>query len=307
MSLDAGSQFVCDFFFQFVWIIKLIHIYLRCVLEDYFGMSFLSRLFQVTDGIRVEGKTVYYDASNEDLVDTSVSNNPTYSDEYGDDVRVYSIFKRKSNTEEPYDGNPLLYALKGERGYHFAEDYDREAVENQFRLIARKIKESSLFPSGVVSVVLPSGNSLNRHIVDVLQSEGVLCEVVEGAIVKMTAIEVYDEITADDSYFRQKSGADYDANLRRFRNAMRRMDSDRGGMFAYHFLPPDIRGLVLSTMRSASDELLEECSKAVNGRDVLLIDDSISRGQSIKNAVSIMQECYYPKSITVLTLFSKLY
>ena len=57
---------------------------------------------------------------------------------------------------------------------------------------------------------------------------------------------------------------------------------------------------ILSPDRYAKD------SKIINGQDILIIDDTISRGQSIKEACQIMLESYAPKSITVLTLLSKL-
>ena len=46
---------------------------------------------------------------------------------------------------------------------------------------------------------------------------------------------------------------------------------------------------------------------AQNLRDILFIDDSIHASQTVKEAVNIINSIYNPKSVTVLTLFSKLY
>ena len=55
-----------------------------------------------------ETKTVSYNPSHEDNVDTSVENNPTSDGEIVPSVQVWSIFKRKRGLRG--DGNPLVYA-----------------------------------------------------------------------------------------------------------------------------------------------------------------------------------------------------
>jgi hypoxanthine-guanine phosphoribosyltransferase len=57
----------------------------------------------------------------------------------------------------------------------------------------------------------------------------------------------------------------------------------------------------------ASDDSCAEFANKINGHNILIVDDTISRGQTIKEACNIMAESYSPKSITVLTLLSKLY
>ena len=42
-------------------------------------------------------------------------------------------------------------------------------------------------------------------------------------------------------------------------------------------------------------------------KNILLIDDSITLGQSIRNAIFAITQAYVPKSISILTMFSKLY
>lgn len=56
----------------------------------------------------------------------------------------------------------------------------------------------------------------------------------------------------------------------------------------------------LSTSRYA------EYANLINDKNVLFIDDTISRGQTIKEACSIIKDSYKPKSVSVLTLISPL-
>ena len=44
----------------------------------------------------------------------------------------------------------------------------------------------------------------------------------------------------------------------------------------------------------------------VNGKNVLIVDDSITYGQSIRNAIHAIAQAYVPKSVSVLTMFSRL-
>lgn len=84
------------------------------------------------------------------------------------------------------------------------------------------------------------------------------------------------------------------------------MDEKRNGTFSRHFIKDGkMRDALLNTLKVSPDRYAKD-SKIINGQDILIIDDTISRGQSIKEACRIMQESYAPKSITVLTLLSKL-
>lgn len=63
---------------------------------------------------------------------------------------------------------------------------------------------------------------------------------------------------------------------------------------------------VLDFTLKVSEDIYAEFANKINGQNILIIDDTISRGQSIKEACRIMMESYAPKSITVLTLSSGL-
>lgn len=48
-------------------------------------------------------------------------------------------------------------------------------------------------------------------------------------------------------------------------------------------------------------------SEHINDKNVLLIDDSITHGQSIRGAIHALSNMYSPQSVSVLTMFSQLY
>ena len=246
-------------------------------------------------------KTVAYNPSHEENVDTSLDNNPTMDDDIVPNVKVWSIFKRKRGLRG--DGNPLVYALKGEGGWTFRSQEDAEAIERQFHLVAEKF--ATMYPIGI-TIIIPSGNALNKHIAEVVMSKSKNAELVEGVICKMTTEEV-DEIVLDfNSEFRKHYKDDFNAKYYELGRYLDVMDKERLGTFSRHFIKdPEMRNVLDMTLKVSEDKFAE-FAKKINGQHILLVDDTISRGQTITNACRIMMESYAPKSITVLTLMSKL-
>ena len=263
---------------------------------------------QVIDTIINEGidfdpqtKTVSYNPSHEENVDTSIEHNPTKDMSIVQNVDVWSIFKRKKGLRG--DGNPLVYALKGEGGWTFRSESDRMAIEHQFDAIATKF--ATMYPIGV-TILMPSGNELNTHIADIVKSKSQNAEVIEGLICKVTTEEV-DEIVLDfNSKFREFYKDNFNSKYYELCRYLDLMDKKRNGYFSRHLIKNKQMRDILDLTLKVSDDKFAEFANKINGQDILIIDDTISRGQTIKEACHIMMESYAPKSITVLTLLSKL-
>jgi len=247
-------------------------------------------------------KTVAYNHSSFDNVDTSVENNPTQGNTIVPGIQVWSIFKRKQGLRG--DGNPLIYAMKGEYGWKFRTEQDRIAIENQFDLIASKF--AKLYPVGV-TILMPSGNNLNNHIAEVIMSKSKNAEVIRGVICKISTEEVEEIVMEFGSKFRNYYGENFNNAYYELCKYLNEMDEQRGGYFSRHLVKNAKMRDILDVTLKASDDPMAEFANKINGQDILIIDDTISRGQSIKEACQIMQESYSPKSITVLTLLSRLY
>lgn len=259
----------------------------------------------INEGIDFDKKTmtVWFTPTEERYVDTSLENNPTMDSEIMTDVEVWSIFKRTKDGRKD-DGNPLIYALKGERGWEFREESDHEAIEKQFELIAEKFVK--MHPIGV-TILIPSGNKLNRHIAEVVMSKSKDSHLIEGAISKLTVEEVDEIVLRKDSKFRLFYGDDFDEAYSRLESYFDDMDSERGGMFSRHFIKDrEMRNVLTDTFKVSTSRYARK-SKYITDKDILIIDDTIGNGQTIKSACQVIMESYVPKSITVLTLLSKLH
>ena len=143
-------------------------------------------------------KTVSYNPSHEENIDTSIEHNPTKDGDIVPNIQVWSIFKRKRGLRG--DGNPLVYALKGEGGWTFRDESDRIAIENQFNAIAAKF--ATMYPIGV-TILMPSGSELNKHIAKVVMSKSKNAELIEGIICKLTTQEVEEIVLDFNSKFRK--------------------------------------------------------------------------------------------------------
>ena len=247
-------------------------------------------------------KTVSYNPSYEDNVDTSVENNPTIDGNLVPNIKVWSIFKRKKGLRG--DGNPLIYAFKGEEGWSFNTDDDRIAIEKQFDIIASKF--ASMYPIGI-TILMPSGNDLNNRIAEVIMSKSKDADIIEGVICKITTEEVENIVLDFNSKFREYYKDNFNEAYYKLGRYLDEMDKQRNGYFSRHLIKNnEMRDVLDFTLKLSNDRFAEFANK-INGQDILIIDDTISRGQSIKEACQIMSESYAPKSITVLTLLSKLY
>lgn len=246
-------------------------------------------------------KTVSYNPSHEENVDTSIEHNPTMDGDIVPNVQVWSIFKRKRGLRG--DGNPLVYALKGEGGWTFRDESDRNAIEKQFDAIATKF--ATMYPVGV-TILMPSGSELNMHIADVVMSESRNAELIKGVICKLTTEEVDDIVLDFNSKFREFYKDEFNSKYYELGRYLDLMDKERNGYFSRHLIKNNQMRNVLDSTLKLSDDRFAEFANKINDQDVLIIDDTISRGQSIKEACQIMLESYAPKSITVLTLLSKL-
>ena len=90
-----------------------------------------------------------YNPSHQNNVDKLLENTPTMTEEYGEGVKVYSIFKRNKDTG---DGD-LNKEQNSKRSWTFKTNKDRNAVHQQIELITEKFLK--MFPAGF-TIIIPS-------------------------------------------------------------------------------------------------------------------------------------------------------
>ena len=262
----------------------------------------VKRKKNINEGIDIDPKTmtVSYNPNHEDNVDTSLDNNPTVDKEIIDGIEVWSIFKRKRGYYG--DGNPLVYALKGEN-WKFKSKKDKIAIDNQFDMIASKFVDEHPFD---VTIIIPSTNKLNYHIAGTIMAKCISAELINGVICKITTTDVHDIVLDFKSKFRTYYKNEFNAAYYELCRYLDRMDTECDGYFVRHYIKNSNMRNTIDVTLKRSDDISAEFANKINDRNVLIIDDTISRGQTIKEACDIIKQSYSPKSITVLTLLSNL-
>ena len=259
----------------------------------------------LNEGIDIDRKTrtVSFNDNHEDDVDTSLEHNPIVQTNLIKGVEVWSLFQRKTSSSG--DGNPLVYAYKNENRWKFKSNKDKLYLEYRIQEIVDKFIASH---PGCVVIVMPSTNSLNDYIAKLIQQRASSYVFIRDVITKLTTGEV-EHMALDDpkskfiETFRGNNYAKAEKMLLRY---LAEMDEIKNGSFVrYMVLDKTIRDTLDYTFKMSKSRYAEY-SNLINYNNVILLDDTISRGQSISDACKMIKMSYRPKSITVLTLISKL-
>lgn len=259
----------------------------------------------INEGIDFNNDThrMWYTPGKEDNLNTSIASNPTVTERIINGIKIWSVFQRKTGDKRG-DGNPALYAFKGEKGWKISNE-DRNLIISQAKLIIQKFVSVHHYKA---TIVLPSTNKLNGYFASWIKEKDQNVNIISNLIMKMSVEEVLDAIDMPNSAFHKQygNGENFDSAFRRLQRYCEKM----GGineLFKYHCVSdPKMREAITQTMK-IDDRELGEYIESINGQDILLIDDSVTYGKSLIEAANIIKQYYVPKSITVLTLFSPLY
>jgi hypoxanthine-guanine phosphoribosyltransferase len=77
--------------------------------------------------------------------------------------------------------------------------------------------------------------------------------------------------------------------------------------FRYSLIPDIEMREVIQNAISLDNAKVGRYAESINDKNVLLIDDSVAQGDTISSACEILKEYFVPKTISVLTLFSRQY
>lgn len=219
-------------------------------------------------------------------------------------IDIYSMFKRV-NGVGGRDANPLLFALKDDA------EKSRWVLENPDAFWRRFSELVEMFlqdhPLDKV-VVLPSTHGVNEKFAQKISQLSPNTKIYDGFLAKKTVSEIKAMAYEPTSFFRkywwERGGEDgvkeaY-SKLEQYLSAM------KNGIFSYTDIPDmEFRKSLTNTLK-LTDQGRTYCNE-INGKDILLLDDSIAAGQTVESAINALKTCYEPKSISLITIFSKKY
>ena len=254
----------------------------------------------IIEGIDIDviKHTVSFNAKHENSIDTSTLLNPTCM--MMGEIPVYSIFKRKRTKSKSYDGNPLIYALKGIDGWTFKNGTnDILNLLNQFITITKKIKTDY-----DTLITVPSSNKLNNMFLHRL-NRIIKCEnEITDHFYKLECEDVL--LNYVDWKSIERDGLNSDDVLSELELFFDEMEEKNNGIFSYkYFKNMELRKYITKTMKNYDDSIIKYANM-INDKDIVVLDDTISTTSTISETCKLLIDTYTPKSITVITLFSKL-
>jgi len=244
-------------------------------------IDFEEYLFEGID-VDVDKKIVYFNDKHENYVDTSLKN-PTQKSIKG--IDTYMLFKRKpSKTPKDLisDGNPLVYALKNTKGWKIPKK-DEESIYKRINEIVTKLQKKKNFDT---IILVPSSNPLVENLSNYLKGN-----VLEGCLTKRTKDEIIEDMPWQN--FTK-------TELEKVKTAFDKMSY----WFESKYFPKDQK--IIQKMEVNLYKIHKDKNLQISGKHVLVVDDTISTGLSISKCSEIIQESYFPASITQLSLFSDL-
>ena len=242
--------------------------------EDYLNSDW------IFEGIDIDftTKTVIFNGSHENIVDTSTSNNPSSQD------NSYFVFKRKKGLGKT-DGNPLFYALKNEKGWKMS-DAHRNEIWNRVEQILSKLPNDF-----DVLVMPPSSSSLMKLFKDKILDRFKDIDYIENCLLKRTTEEVWDDINFPD--FTEDELLDLDSAFQKM---------NKGYFEAKHFHLDD--DIIKKFETSIFKTNPESRGLEIYGKKVLVLDDIYSRGFTLSKCAKTITENYFPKSVHNVMLLS---
>lgn len=254
----------------------------------------------VGEGIDMPNRrTVAVNNSHQNFVDTNDYYSPYLFTDKQRGYKTISIFQRKS-TIDKIDSNPLLNALKQRKGWKF-----NNVKEDLLKLLRNFVSAAKLLPKYDTIIMTPSNNQLNKIVFGYLIRLIKHNYHIEDFFQKMTVSDVYN-CMIDDDYIDNHFSNIADRVRDDIDDAFSEMQRHNNGIFSYKYLQrAAYREIILQSMRIKNYPHCElNYANEINGKDVLVFDDTITTGKTISDSGNAIKEMFNPKSITYITLFS---
>lgn len=229
---------------------------------------------------------ILFNDTHQKLVNTNINSNPTTKIVHN--ISIYSIYKRVKTRSNKWDGNPLIYALKNQKGYRLSKNELKKFLYS-FHYILNKLLEDKSYD---LILILPSSSNiariLSKRVVRYLNKNLIVQEIFE----KYSIGEVVDniDITVIKNQSKQKE-------IKRQLSKLKKVDRDKS--FSMKNIPPKVREYFNPIKLKSKFDFNEY-------KNILIVDDLLATGNSIKSARDIIISQNSEIKVEGLCLFSGL-
>ena len=271
---------------------------LQEMLKESFEKSYINDLDNyIVEGLNIDvyNKTVSLTDTHNSGIDFSLVNNPVYDKHNGYDV--ISIFKRTSLTDinnTQRDGNPFIYALKKKNGWKFnitSEEINKYI--RRFLTVCKKINNKY-----DTIIITPSASELNEKFMKAISRQVDANNIINEYFVKLSKEEIIDDDLIDIERIRNDYGNSFNKVMSEIHRSFRRM---KGETFEAKYVKKEYLKYIKYIETNGDDDI----RKYIDDKDILLLDDTISSGETVSQCINGILSNFIPKSITIITLLSK--
>ncbi|GHT55954.1 hypothetical protein AGMMS49982_22420 [Bacteroidia bacterium] len=248
--------------------------------------------------VDIQKRLVWINPNHEDRVDTSITNNPTVYKVKGHDV--ISIFNRKYFGKGRGDGNPLVCALKGIEGWKFANPQ-----KDLLYLIRNALQISQKIDASYdVVITVPSSNEMNNRIMGYVKQIIPHIDVIDRYFEK-TSMEEFDE------YFNwnllvKDCGGNEDEAMRIWGIINARLERSKCKYISSKHIDKRYVKYIEFVGVTTNYDILRDMVPRIDGKSVLILDDTMSSGRTISQCADAILETFNPKKVTIITVLSTL-
>ena len=252
----------------------------------------------IVEGLNInsDNKTVSLTDMHNKGVDFSLISNPIY-DKYKE-YDVISIFKRTELYDidnRQRDGNPFIYALKNKNGWKF-----KITDEEIYKYIRRFLEVCKKIDSKYDTIIItPSSSDINEKFMKVISKQVNADKIINEYFVKISVEEIIDDDLIDLDQIQKDYPNDFNKVISKIHRSFRRM---KGTSFEAKYVNKEY----LKYIKYISSNDDENLRQYIDNKNILLLDDTISSGETISQCIDGILSNFIPNTITIITLLSKI-
>ena len=156
---------------------------------------------------------------------------------------------------------------------------------------------------GTSGIIVPSSKPINKKIAEILATHSGIT-ILDKVLRKKNWLEIFSYCNNTDSYFYQYWNKRHKANFMLNYLYDTYVTDDNFRIHDISNKDNELRKSITNTLTLNTNNI-EDYYPVINGKDILIIDDTITMCQTFKSAYDVIVENYVPKSITGLTMFSE--
>ena len=268
----------------------------------------------VVEGLVVDEKRKRVGLTDEHNQGVDFSNKTYLEYKYkfdGDVIDVISIFKRTplAGKYKDIDGNPFIYALKNKEK---REDDWMFEITNQeiYRYIHRFLEVCNSIDKQYDTIIMvPSHHDINERFMRVIFNKVGAKDKVEDFFYKTTKADAYDsrDLGAIRDYCLKRCNQNKTKALELEEHILDRIDASFDNMPGDYFkasrMDKEYIKFIKRVVTPNNKYTLDDASRLIRGKHVLILDDTLSTGATISSCVKNIKR-FGPAKLQVITLLS---